>query len=64
MGSVHKWANLLVILGAANIGLSSMAHIDLIAVFGPFSQFINVLVGVSGIYMLLDTYTTLLKKRA
>lgn len=62
MGKVHKWATLLVILGAANIGLSSMAHIDVIAMFGPFSQFINVLVGVSGIYLLLDTYTTVLKK--
>lgn len=62
MGTVHKWATLLVIVGAANIGLTTMAHIDLIAMFGPFSQFINVLVGVSGIYMLLDTYTTVLKK--
>lgn len=62
MGTVHKWATLLVILGAANIGLSSMAHVDVIAMFGPFAQFINVLVGVSGIYLLLDTYTTVLKK--
>ncbi len=64
MGSVHKWASLFVIVGAANIGLTTMVHVDLIAMFGPLSQYINVLVGASGIYMLLDTYTTLLKKHA
>lgn len=64
MGSVHKWATLFVIVGSANIGLTTMLHVDLIGMFGPFAQFINVLVGASGIYMLLDTYTTLLKKHA
>lgn len=58
----HKIATFLVILGAANIGLTSWVHIDLIAMFGALSATINVLVGVSGLYMLLSTYTTLLKK--
>jgi uncharacterized membrane protein YuzA (DUF378 family) len=60
----HKLATFLVILGAANIGLSSWLHVDLIAMFGALSATINVLVGVSGIYMLLTTYTTLIKKTA
>lgn len=58
----HKVATFLVIVGAANIGLTSWLHFDLIAVFGALSSTINVLVGVSGIYMLISTYTTLLKK--
>lgn len=58
----HKFATFLVILGAANIGLTSWLHIDLIGMFGALSATVNVLVGVSGIYMLLSTYTTLLKK--
>ena len=58
----HKIATFLVILGAANIGLTSWVHIDLIAMFGSLSATINVLVGVSGLYMLLTTYTTVLKK--
>lgn len=64
MGSFHKLATFLVIVGAANIGLSSWIHVDLISMFGPLSSVINALVGVSGIYMLVDTYTTLLKKHA
>ena len=60
----HKIATLLVIIGAVNIGLGTLAHIDLIGMFGGLSHVINVLVGISGIYMLLDTYTTLLKKTA
>lgn len=58
----HKVATFLVIAGAANIGLTSWLHVDLIAVFGALAPTINVLVGVSGIYMLISTYTTLLKK--
>lgn len=64
MGSFHKLATFLVIVGAANIGLTSWIHVDLIAMFGGLSPVVNALVGVSGIYMLIDTYTTLLKKTA
>jgi uncharacterized membrane protein YuzA (DUF378 family) len=60
----HKIATFLVILGAANIGLTSWLHVDLIGMFGSLSSTINVLVGVSGLYMLLTTYTTVLKKAA
>lgn len=60
--TLHKLATLLVIVGAANIGFVSWIHVDLIGMFGSLSSTINVLVGVSGIYMLIDTYTTLLKK--
>lgn len=60
---LHKLALLLVILGATNIGMVSWAHMDLIAViFGPLSGIISVLVGLSGVFMLLTNYTTLLKK--
>ena len=58
----HNIAPFLVIRGAANIGLVSWLHVDLIGMFGALSGSINVLVGVSGLYMLLSTYTTLLKK--
>ncbi len=59
----NKITLLLVILGAVNIGLVTMLHVDLIGViFGDLSHIISVLVGLSGIYMLLTTYTTLLKK--
>jgi uncharacterized membrane protein YuzA (DUF378 family) len=61
--TLHKVATLLVILGAANIGLSTL-HLDLVAMFGGLAPIINTLIGISGIYMLLDTYTTLLKKTA
>ena len=56
----HKITLLLVILGAVNIGLVTMVHVD--SVFGTFSHIISVLVGLSGLYMLVTTYTTLLKK--
>jgi uncharacterized membrane protein YuzA (DUF378 family) len=62
MGTFHKWAMFLVILGAANVGFSSFLHVDVVGMFGSLSSAINVLIGVSGIYMLLSTYTTLLKK--
>jgi len=58
----HKITMLLVILGAANIGLVNMLHVDLFSIFGELSRIINVLVGLSGVYMLIATYTTLLKK--
>lgn len=59
----NKITLLLVILGAVNIGLVTMLHVDLIGViFGDLGHIISVLVGLSGIYMLLTTYTTLLKK--
>lgn len=62
---LHKIALLLVIFGAVNTGLVSLTHVDVITVmFGTFSHIINVLVGLSGLYMLLTTYTTLLKKTA
>ncbi len=60
---LQKLALLLVIVGAVNIGMVSWAHVDLIAViFGPLAHVISVLVGLSGMYMLLTNYTTLLKK--
>lgn len=59
----NKITLLLVIFGAVNIGLVTLLHVDLIGViFGDFSRIISVLVGLSGMYMLLTTYTTLLKK--
>ena len=59
----NKITLLLVILGAVNIGLVTLLHVDLIGVvFGDLSHLVNALVGFSGIYMLLTTYTTLLKK--
>ena len=61
----NKITLLLVIFGAINIGLVTLLHVDLISVlFGTFSHIISVLVGLSGLYMLLTTYTTLLKKPA
>ncbi len=59
---LNKLATFLVILGAANIGFTSWLHFDLIAMFGSLSSTVNVLVGVSGMYMFLTTYTTLIKK--
>ncbi|MDX2074619.1 MAG: DUF378 domain-containing protein [Alphaproteobacteria bacterium] len=61
----HKIALLLVILGATNVGMTSWLHVDVIGtLFGPISPMVNVLVGLSGVYMLLTTYTTLIKKPA
>lgn len=62
MGTFHKWATFLVILGAANIGFTSLAHVDVVGLLGGLSSVVNVLIGISGIYLLVDTYTTLLKK--
>jgi uncharacterized membrane protein YuzA (DUF378 family) len=58
----HKIALLLVIIGAVNVGLVTLAGVNFIGLFGALSHVINVLVGVSGIYLLLATYTTILKK--
>lgn len=56
---------LLVILSAVNVGLVTLLHVDLFSiVFGPLVPFISVLVGLSGFYMLLTTYTTIIKKPA
>ena len=62
---LNRLALLLVIIGATNIGLVSWIHVDVIGMlFGGLSSIINVLVGLSGLYMLLTHYTTLLKKVA
>lgn len=62
---LNKIALLLVIVGATNIGLVAWVQFDLIGVlFGGLSPIINLLVGLSGLYMLLTHYTTLLKKTA
>lgn len=59
----NKITLLLVIFGAVNIGIVTLLHVDLISLlFGDLSHIVSVLVGLSGIYMLLTTYTTLLKK--
>lgn len=59
---LNKITLFLVILGAANIGLTTWAHVDVIAVvFGDLSRFISAMVGLSGMYMLLKNYTNLLK---
>jgi uncharacterized membrane protein YuzA (DUF378 family) len=54
----------MVIVGAVHIGLVTLTGINMIGMFGGLSHVINVLIGISGIYMLLDTYTTVLKKTA
>ena len=60
---MHRLALLLVIIGAVNIGLLSWVHVDLIAMlFGDLGHIVSVLVGLSGVYMLLSNYTTILKK--
>jgi len=59
----HKLASLLIVLSAANIGMASIVHVDVMsAMFGELSHAVNALVGLSGLYMLLGNYTTLLKK--
>lgn len=58
----HKLALFLVIIGAVNLGMVSWAHVDLISVvFGDLSRIVSAMVGLSGVFMLLDNYTTLLK---
>lgn len=59
---LNKVTLFLVILGAANMGLATWAHVDVIAVvFGDLSRTISALVGLSGVYMFLKNYTNLLK---
>lgn len=61
----HKIALLLVILGASSVGFNAWLHVDIIStLFGVLAPTVNVLVGLSGVYMLLTTYTTLIKKTA
>jgi uncharacterized membrane protein YuzA (DUF378 family) len=60
---LHKVATFLVILGAANMGFSTWLSVDLIAMFGTLGTTVTTLVGLSGIYMLLTTYTTLIKTK-
>ena len=60
---LHKITMFLVIIGAVNIGMSTWAHVDIISViFGQMSSTIMAMVGLSGMYMLLTNYTTLIKK--
>ena len=59
---LNKITLFLVIIGAVNMGMTSWAHLDLISVvFGDVSHVISALVGLSGMYMLLKNYTTLIK---
>lgn len=52
----------LVILGAVNMGVSSWTGVSVIStVFGDLSSVVSALVGLSGVYMLLDNYTNMLK---
>ena len=61
----HKIALLLVIIGATNVGFTSWMGVDIVGtLFGTLAPMVNVLVGLSGVYMLLTTYTTLIKKTA
>jgi uncharacterized membrane protein YuzA (DUF378 family) len=61
----HKFALLLVIVGSINMGLVAMLHVDLfVTMFDGLSHIVSVLVGISGVYLALTTYTTLLKKHA
>ena len=61
----HKVSLLLVIIGAINVGLFTLLNVDLVGtMFGTLSHVISVLIGLSGVYMLLTTYTTLIKKPA
>jgi len=60
---LNKVTLFLVILGAVNMGMSTWAHVDVITVvFGDLNHIVSAMVGLSGMYMLLSNYTTLLKK--
>ena len=60
---LNKVTLFLVILGAVNMGMSTWAHVDIITVvFGDLNHIVSAMVGLSGMYMLLSNYTTLLKK--
>ena len=59
---LNKITLFLVIIGAVNMGLAAWAHVDLVSVvFGDVGHIISALVGLSGLYMLLKNYTTLIK---
>ena len=59
----HKFVLFLIIFGAINVGLVEIMHLDLIGtVFGTLSHLVYALVGISGLYTALTTYTTLVKK--
>lgn len=52
----------LVILGAVDMGVNSWAGVSVIStVFGGLSTVVVALIGISGVYMLLDNYTNMLK---
>ncbi len=52
----------LVILGAVDMGVSSWTGVHVIStVFGSLSPVVTALIGLSGVYMLLDNYTNMLK---
>jgi uncharacterized membrane protein YuzA (DUF378 family) len=52
----------LVILGAVNMGVVSWTGVNIIStVFGDLSTVVSALIGLSGVYMLLDNYTNMLK---
>jgi uncharacterized membrane protein YuzA (DUF378 family) len=52
----------LVILGAVDMGMSSWAGVSVVStVFGDLSSVVSALIGLSGVYMLLDNYTNMLK---
>jgi uncharacterized membrane protein YuzA (DUF378 family) len=52
----------LVILGAVDMGVSSWTGVHLIStIFGTISPVVSALIGLSGVYMLLDNYTNMLK---
>ncbi len=59
---LDKLTLLLVILGAVHIGIVTIFGVDLVHLFGPLSTVFNLAVGLSGVYVFLVTYTTLLKK--
>ena len=59
---LNKITLFLVIIGAVNMGMGTWAHIDMISVvFGDVSHTISAMVGLSGMYMFLKNYTTLIK---
>jgi uncharacterized membrane protein YuzA (DUF378 family) len=58
----NKVTLFLVIIGAVNMGVASWSGVNILStVFGDLSTAVSALIGLSGVYMLLDNYTTLLK---
>jgi uncharacterized membrane protein YuzA (DUF378 family) len=57
-----KWTTFLVILGAVDMGVSSWTGVHVIStVFGGVSPVVTAMIGISGVYMLLDNYTNMIK---